>query len=40
MPKLKLPGSKPPEGWDKVEPILEEFAQKMRDGIILFLAKY
>src|SRR5687767_2965234 len=32
MPKLPPGKTKAPEGWELIEPTLEEFAQKMRDG--------
>jgi hypothetical protein len=33
MPKIRHARSrKPPEGFDEVEPTLQEFAQKMKDG--------
>lgn len=32
MPKVKTHKTRPPEGWELIEPKLEEFSQKMRDG--------
>lgn len=33
MPKIRTQRTKrPPEGFDEIEPTLEEFARKMRDG--------
>lgn len=46
MPKIKTNKTKFPEGWSEIEPTLEEFNQKMRDGkkkknrIIIFLFSF
>lgn len=33
MPKIRTQRTKrPPEGFDEIEPTLEEFARKMREG--------
>lgn len=36
MPKVKRSKKPPPEGWELIEPTLEELEQKMREGIFLF----
>lgn len=32
MPKVRRSRKKPPEGWELIEPTLEELEQKMREG--------
>ena len=32
MPKVRRSKKKPPEGWELIEPTLEELNQKMREG--------
>ena len=32
MPKVRRSKKKPPEGWELIEPTLEELEQKMREG--------
>ena len=32
MPKVKRSKQRPPEGWELIEPTLEEMDQKMREG--------
>lgn len=32
MPKVKRSRRQPPEGWELIEPTLEEFEEKMREG--------
>ena len=32
MPKVKRSKKKPPEGWELIEPTLDELEQKMREG--------
>lgn len=33
MPKVRRSRKPPPEGWELIEPTLEELEQKMREGI-------
>lgn len=33
MYKVRRSKKKPPEGWDLIEPTLDELDQKMRDGM-------
>ena len=35
MPKVRRSKKKPPEGWELIEPTLEELNQKMREGMCL-----
>lgn len=35
MPKVRRSRKKPPEGWELIEPTLEELEQKMREGKML-----
>lgn len=38
MPKVRRSRKPPPEGWELIEPTLEELEQKMREGnLTLFL---
>lgn len=32
MPKVRRSKKSPPEGWELIEPTLEELEQKMREG--------
>lgn len=32
MPKVRRSRKSPPEGWELIEPTLEELEQKMREG--------
>lgn len=32
MPKVRRSKKRPPEGWEMIEPTLEELERKMRDG--------
>ena len=34
MPKVRRSKKRPPEGWEMIEPTLEELDRKMRDGKI------
>jgi bud site selection protein 31 len=34
MPKVRRSKKSPPEGWELIEPTLEELEQKMREGIV------
>lgn len=34
MPKVRRSRKSPPEGWELIEPTLEELEQKMREGKI------
>jgi len=37
MPKIKTNRTKaPPEGFDEIEPTLQEFDQRMKDGMAIF----
>lgn len=36
MPKIRRSRKKPPDGWELIEPTLEELEQKMREGNCLF----
>lgn len=35
MPKVRRSKKSPPEGWELIEPTLEELEQKMREGILI-----
>jgi hypothetical protein len=35
MPKIKTHKTKPPAGWELVEPTLTEFEQKMKEGKLI-----
>ena len=37
MPKVKRSRKPPPEGWELIEPTLDELDQKMREGIYNFV---
>lgn len=37
MPKIRRSRKKPPDGWELIEPTLEELEQKMREGKFLCL---
>lgn len=37
MPKVRRSRKSPPEGWELIEPTLEELEQKMREGILTLL---
>lgn len=43
MPKVRRSRKPPPDGWELIEPTLEELEQKMREGkyvgIVMFLRK-
>ena len=36
MPKVRRSKKKPPEGWELIEPTLDELEQKMREGLAEF----
>lgn len=36
MPKVRRSRKSPPEGWELIEPTLEELEQKMREGRLAF----
>lgn len=36
MPKVKRSKKPPPEGWELIEPTLEELEQKMREGTVTY----
>lgn len=36
MPKVRRSRKPPPDGWELIEPTLEELEQKMREGEIIF----
>lgn len=38
MPKVRRSRKAPPDGWELIEPTLEELEQKMREG--LFISTY
>lgn len=38
MPKVRRSKKPPPEGWELIEPTLEELEQKMREGMLFFSA--
>lgn len=40
MPKVRRSRKPPPEGWELIEPTLEELDQKMREGELVFLNGY
>lgn len=33
MPKIRRSRKRPPDGWELIEPTLEELEQKMREGL-------
>jgi len=35
MPKVRRSKKSPPEGWELIEPTLEELEQKMREGTVI-----
>jgi len=37
MPKVRRSKKSPPEGWELIEPTLEELEQKMREGNAQFI---
>lgn len=37
MPKIRRSRKQPPDGWELIEPTLEELEQKMREGKYFFL---
>ena len=37
MPKVKRSRKNPPEGWELIEPTLDELDQKMRDGKVVWI---
>ena len=37
MPKVKRSRKPPPDGWELIEPTIDELDQKMREGIVLRL---
>lgn len=38
MPRIKTSRAKhPPDGFEDIEPVLEDFAQKMKDGMLHLL---
>lgn len=36
MPKVRRSKKPPPEGWELIEPTLDELEQKMREGKIIY----
>lgn len=36
MPKVRRSKKRPPEGWELIEPTLDELDQKMREGKFVF----
>lgn len=39
MPKIRRSRKQPPDGWELIEPTLEELEQKMREGLLfIFLS--
>lgn len=36
MPKVRRSRKPPPDGWELIEPTLEELEQKMREGIFSY----
>ena len=40
MPKVRRSKKKPPEGWEMIEPTLEEIDQKMREGKLIFKLQF
>lgn len=32
MPRVRRSRKAPPEGWDEIEPTLDQFTEKMREG--------
>lgn len=38
MPKVRRSRKPPPDGWELIEPTLDELDQKMREGKLLILA--
>ncbi len=36
MPKVRRSKKRPPEGWELIEPTLDELDQKMREGISVY----
>lgn len=37
MPKVRRSRKRPPDGWELIEPTLEELEQKMREGLCVDL---
>lgn len=37
MPKVRRSRKPPPDGWELIEPTLEELEQKMREGNCIFV---
>jgi len=40
MPKVRRTKKRAPDGWELIEPTLEELVQKMREGKFQFLLLY
>lgn len=40
MPKVRRSRKPPPDGWELIEPTLEELEQKMREGKIKYLIEH
>lgn len=40
MPKVRRSRKAPPEGWELIEPTLEELEQKMREGNLKIILKF
>lgn len=40
MPKVRRSRKRPPEGWELIEPTIDELEQKMREGMILLIMVY
>lgn len=40
MPKVRRSKKPPPEGWELIEPTLDELDQKMREGLYKKIKKY
>ena len=39
MPKVRRSRKRPPEGWELIEPTLDELDQKLREGKLVFIEK-
>ena len=40
MPKVRRSKKKPPEGWELIEPTLDELDQKLREGNVIYCRCY
>ena len=36
MPKVKRSRKPPPDGWELIEPTIDELDQKMREGLLIY----